>query len=119
MRRQPPGRVWYSIEVVTSLYGAMVFTFTAVYFVRELGVSPLRLPIVLGGLTMVVLAVALVLLMPERGFSPAPRGERSSWQAMTGTARAGARLVRRTPLLVLLLGIVACWGTSSESFDRL
>lgn len=234
--RQPPAPVWYGIEVVTSLYGAMVFTFTAVYLVREVGASPLQLvlvgtvmevayflfevpigvvadtysrrlsvivgialegvasalvgalvwypsvllayalwgvgaaflsgaleawiadeagrerlpglllraarwgwaagiagvgigaalatvdlqlPIVLGGVTMVALAVALAVVMPERGFSAAPRGERTSWQAMTRTARAGARLVRRTPLLLLLLGIAAFWGASSESFDRL
>ena len=81
-----------------------------------LAVLNLQLPIVLGGSLMVALALYLALTMPEHGFArAAPEERRGPWE----TAKAGGRLVRRTPLLVLLLGITAAWGASSESFDRL
>ena len=38
---------------------------------------------------------------------------------MIGTGRAGARLVRRTPVLLLILAISAFWGAWSEAYDRL
>jgi MFS transporter, DHA3 family, tetracycline resistance protein len=38
---------------------------------------------------------------------------------MARTGRSGARLVRRTPLLLLILAISASWGAWSEGYDRL
>jgi MFS family permease len=38
---------------------------------------------------------------------------------MARTGRAGAALVRRTPVLVLILAISASWGAWSEAYDRL
>jgi DHA3 family tetracycline resistance protein-like MFS transporter len=58
--------------------------------------------------------------MQEHGFRPAPREEaESTLRAMVGTGRAGARLVRRTPVLLLILAISAFWGAWSEAYDRL
>jgi DHA3 family tetracycline resistance protein-like MFS transporter len=79
----------------------------------------LQVPIVLGGGLFIVLALVLAVVMPERGFQPTPRGERSSWRVMVDTARAGARQVRGQPLLLTLLGVAVFWGMSSEGFDRL
>lgn len=232
MRRASPRAVWYAFEGGASLYGALVFTFTAIYFVRELDASPLqlvlvgtvmelayflfevptgaladsysrrasvvvgvalqglasiivgaiawfpavlagyalwgfgatfisgaayawitdevgaervgglllrgerigwalaivgvgigvglatidlRVPIVAGGALMVALAVYLALFMPERPF----RAEGEERRGPVALARAGGTLVRRSPLLVLVIGIAALWGASSESFDRL
>jgi DHA3 family tetracycline resistance protein-like MFS transporter len=71
----------------------------------------LRLAIELGGALTAVQALAYF-AMPEHGFTPAPR------EGFAPAVR-GARLVRRKPVLLLMLGIAACWGMSSESFDRL
>jgi DHA3 family tetracycline resistance protein-like MFS transporter len=57
--------------------------------------------------------------MPERGFTPAPREARSSWQALAETTRSGVRLIRRRPILLTLLGITAVFGLFSEGYDRL
>ena len=58
--------------------------------------------------------------MQEHGFTPAPRDEaESTLRAMVATGRAGARLVRRTPVLLLILAISAFWGAWSEAYDRL
>lgn len=79
----------------------------------------LNVPIVLGGGLFLLVAAALALLMPERGFRPTPAGERGSWHAMGATFQAGVAQVRGRPLLLTLLGVAIFWGMSSEGFDRL
>jgi DHA3 family tetracycline resistance protein-like MFS transporter len=84
-----------------------------------LALVDLRLPIVAGGLTLVALAVALALVMPERGFVSARTDSVSALASMTGTARQGASLIRRSPLLLLVVLICFFVGASDEGFDRL
>ncbi len=50
---------------------------------------------------------------------PAPRGERSRRGAMVDTASKGFRLVRRVPVLLLLVTATVFVGAASEGFDRL
>jgi MFS family permease len=80
----------------------------------------LWLPIVVGGAVFVGVGLALAALMPERGFKPAPRDAAAgALRTMVATGRTGARLVRRTPVLLLILAISASWGAWSEAYDRL
>lgn len=66
--------------------------------------------------TMGVVALAF---MPETGFTPPPRGERSRRRAMLDTAVRGVGLVRRVPTLLLLVTATVFVGAASEGFDRL
>lgn len=85
-----------------------------------LGLVELWLPIVVGGCVIAATGIALALVMPETRFTPAPREEaESALRTMARTGWVGARLVRRTPLLLLILGISASWGAWSEAYDRL
>ena len=85
-----------------------------------LGLVAIWLPIVVGGCVIAATGVAVVLMMPETGFAPAPREEmEGAIRTMARTGRTGARLVRQTPLLLLILGISASWGAWSEGYDRL
>ena len=85
-----------------------------------LGLLSLRVPIIVGGVVIAATGVVLAFVMPEHGFRPAPRDETTGTVlAMIGTGRAGARLVRRTPVLLLILAISAFWGAWSEAYDRL
>ena len=84
-----------------------------------LALVDVRLPIVLGGVGTIALAAFFALWMPETGFTPAPREGRGSLGHMVETGRTGARLVRRRPALLAILGIAAFGGTWSESYDRL
>jgi DHA3 family tetracycline resistance protein-like MFS transporter len=79
----------------------------------------LNLPVVLGGGLIMALGLFLVFAMPEQGFRPAPREGRTSWQTMGHTFREGARVVRRSPVLLTLLGVEIFGGAASEGFDRL
>jgi MFS transporter, DHA3 family, tetracycline resistance protein len=78
-----------------------------------------NVPVIVGGLLHIALAGFLVLFMPETGFTPTPRGERSTWGAMIGTFRDGVRVVRVRPVLLTLLLVGLFIGMSSEGYDRL
>jgi DHA3 family tetracycline resistance protein-like MFS transporter len=84
-----------------------------------LGSVSLGLPIVIGGALYLALGVALALVMPESHFTPAPREDRSSWQQMGHTLRAGVRVVRQRPVLLNMLGIAALFGVFYAGFGRL
>lgn len=82
-----------------------------------LALIDLRIPIVLGGLLLVTLAVVLVLVMPERRH---PRTDPArTWRRTVGTARTALWSVRTSALLVALLGVEFFWGAASEGYDRL
>ncbi len=84
-----------------------------------LGSIALALPVIVGGVMFIALAALLVVIMPENGFKPASRGERSSWASMAQTARATVKLVRVSPMLVMFLAVGLVLGLYSEGFDRL
>jgi MFS transporter, DHA3 family, tetracycline resistance protein len=84
-----------------------------------LALVDLRLPIVAGGVVLLVLALMLALVMPETGFRPARGADLSAAASMLATARTGATQLRRTPILLLFAGIVFFIGASDEGLDRL
>ncbi len=85
-----------------------------------LAMADLSLPFVAAGGSALLLAAYLSLVMPERGFDPAPRSEQMSRvKAMLGTAQEGARLVRGSPVLLLIVVIFVLVGAFQEAFDRL
>jgi DHA3 family tetracycline resistance protein-like MFS transporter len=78
----------------------------------------INLPFIAGGLSQILLALFLILFMPEGGFSPAPREERNTWQNMSRTFRNGMQAIRVRPLLITILGITFIYGLYSEALDR-
>jgi len=84
-----------------------------------LGSLSLQLPIVLGGLAMLLMSVFLVFAMREDGFTPSPPEERTTWGLMLKTVRDAQQLVRRQPILIVLLATGLFYGLYSEGFDRL
>ena len=74
--------------------------------------------VAIGGGLVIGCAVYAALAMPETGFRG--HGERRpGWRDSIGTARRGGRLVRRQPILLLIMAITLFAGMSTESFDRL
>jgi DHA3 family tetracycline resistance protein-like MFS transporter len=99
---------------------ARAVAFVAIGGSVALGLVSLRLPVIAGGVVIALVGVALAFVMPENGFAPAPREDaEGALRAMASTGRSGARLVRRTPVLLLILAISAFWGAWSEAYDRL
>jgi DHA3 family tetracycline resistance protein-like MFS transporter len=79
----------------------------------------LGLPLVVGGALQIALAGWLVLAMPETGFRPLPREERTTWRRLAGTARGGAAATRRNRVLLALFAVAVLAGMSTEGIDRL
>jgi DHA3 family tetracycline resistance protein-like MFS transporter len=84
-----------------------------------LGSVTVRLPILLGGGLMILLAAFLAVAMTEEGFTPTPPEDRTTWSMMLKTGRDARHMTRRQPLLLALLGIGLFYGLYSEGFDRL
>ncbi len=84
-----------------------------------LALIDLRLPLILSGVSFVALGGYLLIAMPETGFTPAPRTDRSAFKTMLTTTRAGIGTIRGKPVLVTLMVAIFVWGAFSESYDRL
>jgi len=119
---------WISAEVGADLIGYVFVRKTQAGLLGGLlgaGISVglasirLNLPIVSGGGAMIVLAIFLLLFMPEHSFRPVAKGERPSWREMGNTLRTGLQLVRLRWVLLIILFIELFYGLSSEGIDRL
>jgi DHA3 family tetracycline resistance protein-like MFS transporter len=84
-----------------------------------IGSLRINLPIQLGGFALILLALFLVLRMPETGFKPAPQADRNTWQKMGHTFVEGLKTMKRRPALITILTIGLFFGLYSEGFDRL
>lgn len=98
---------------------AQVASFSAIFVSVALASLSLQLPIVAGGLLLLLLSVVLIAVMPEAGFKRGPAEERDSWIKPFATFRAGASLIRRRQILILILLATVIHGAFSEGFDRL
>ena len=79
----------------------------------------LDLPLLLGGGIHLLHGLLLIVIMPERGFSPTPKEERTTWRAYFRTFAEGLKLIRSRPALVNIVGIGFFFGLFSEAWDRL
>ncbi len=79
----------------------------------------LNLPLVLSGSLFIVLSILLVLVMPERHFTPARREDRNALQQVRHTLRAGIQVVLLRPVLLIILSTVVFSGMFSAGFDQL
>jgi MFS transporter, DHA3 family, tetracycline resistance protein len=85
-----------------------------------LGTIALSVPILVAGIALVVVALALISVMPEERFVRPDREElRRLRRSLVETARASLRAIRGHRVLLLILGVAALHGMSSEAFDRL
>lgn len=79
----------------------------------------LGLPLMVGGLGYLLLALFLLVKMPENHFHPDRDANHNLWQNMKTSFGAGLNLAKRKPQLYTLFIITAILGASSETFDRL
>ncbi|WP_374970456.1 MFS transporter [Terrabacter sp. BE26] len=84
-----------------------------------LGLVSLRVPVIAAGATLVLLAVGLWAVMPERHFHPTPRGDRETFGHMREQLVAGLRIARRRRVVRVFLLVSLLVGLASEVFDRL
>jgi len=94
-------------------------TFVATVLAGLLGLVSLRLPMVVAGAGFLVLAVVLLLVMPEANFQRTPREDRETVASMVDTLRDGLSVARRRPVVRSFFLVTLVVGLSSEAFDRL
>lgn len=98
-----------------SLYASLL----GMVFAILIGSQYVGLPIVVGGVGVILIGFALMIIMPETGFHPTPKENRNNWQHMGHTFKEGVKAVRARPRLMTILGIGLLYGLYSEGFDRL
>ena len=84
-----------------------------------LGSFYLGLPMIVGGVGYLLLALFLMFKMPEAHFQPSRNVNHNLWQNISESFRAGLNVAKRKPQLYTLFIITAILGASSETFDRL
>ncbi|MDO7905369.1 MFS transporter [Paenibacillus sp. JX-17] len=95
---------------------------TLIGIVLSVGLSMLitNLPYLIGGLMYVVLGVLLVFGMKETAFvRPEAASKKTHWRHMRQTWLSGAGVIRRQPVLLLILLATLFGGAAAEGYDRL
>jgi DHA3 family tetracycline resistance protein-like MFS transporter len=95
-------------------------TFVGIWIGILLATVALSVPIVVSGVAHIGLGLALWAVMPEEHFRRPSRDEaRRFHHSLGATLRGSLRTVRGHPVLLLILGVAALHGMSTEGFDRL
>jgi DHA3 family tetracycline resistance protein-like MFS transporter len=94
-------------------------TFVGVIAAGALGLLDIRVPMVVGGAGLVLLAGWLALTMPERHFTRTPAAQRETFAQMGRSFSAGVSMARRSRVVRSFFLISLVVGLSSEAFDRL
>lgn len=122
-------QAWIIDEVGESNAGRIFIRSSQVALIGSLVAAPLsvalasirvNIPVVLGGLLIVLLAAFLLFVMPERNFQRTnEQNKQRSWREFAHTFTNGIRIVRARPTLITILLIGLFYGMYSEGFDRL
>jgi len=97
----------------------LTFSFVGTLAAGALGLIALRWPVIVSGVVLMVLAVALWAVMPERHFHPTPRGDRETFSHLREQFVGGLRVARGRRVVQVFLLVSLLVGLSSEVFDRL
>ena len=79
----------------------------------------LNLPILVGGVLFVPLAIYLAWAMTEQGYRAIPRQSGRGLARIAAGARSSMASLRGKPLILTIIAITIVWGVSGEGVDRL
>jgi MFS transporter, DHA3 family, tetracycline resistance protein len=105
MRRVQVGQVANLIGIWCSVLLASLWTY--------------QVPILIGGIGLILLNVYSIFAMPETNFLATPRNERNTFHSMLDTLREGINVIGTNRILMLLMATALIAGAASEGFDRL
>lgn len=98
---------------------SIVTGFLALWLSIGLGMIRLNLPHWIGGSTLIILSLILIVIMPEDGFTAVPKEERETWRDLFKTLGEGVNLIRGRQILAMIVGSSLLIGLFSEGWDRL
>lgn len=96
-----------------------IASFVGIGLGTGLALIHLQLPILIGGLLLMLLGGLLALVMPEQGFQPTAHEGAAPWRTLANTTRSGLQIVRGRPVVLMLVMVGVVFGAFSEGFDRL
>jgi hypothetical protein len=82
------------------------------------GANNVALPLQFGALGVILIGITLAVIMPETGFHPTPREDRTTWGHMWHTFKQGVDTVRAKPRLMNIVFIGLFYGIYSEGFRQ-
>jgi MFS transporter, DHA3 family, tetracycline resistance protein len=94
-------------------------SFAGIITSTAIGSKLVYLPMIIGGMMFILLAVFLIIFMKETNFTPASAEDRNSWSQMWHTFKEGTKFIRGKKVLMLMMAISLLYGLYSEGFDRL
>ncbi|MCQ9178687.1 MFS transporter [Streptomyces sp. IBSBF 2953] len=97
----------------------LVMTIVGTVAACALGLKDLGLPLLAAGVTFLAVAVFLIFVMPENGFTPTPDEDRETFKAMLRQARSGVAAIRSSRVVLTMTLVSLFVGLSSEVVDRL
>ncbi|MEO7448435.1 MAG: MFS transporter [Humibacillus sp.] len=97
----------------------LTFSIVGTLAAGALGLVSLRAPVIAAGATLMLLAVGLWAVMPERHFHPTPRGDQATFAHLREQFVAGLRIARGRQVVRVFLLVSLLVGLASEVFDRL
>jgi DHA3 family tetracycline resistance protein-like MFS transporter len=98
------------------LFGNLLGIPVGVWSASQFGLAS---PFFVGGGLLVLLAIFLIVFMPERGFKRVPAKQREGWRSMANTFKQGINIARARPVLITFAVIGLFVGLYSEAWDRL
>ena len=98
-----------------SSYGS----FAGITLAVLIGSIQINYPFILAGMLFCLWSVFAWFAMEEIHFKPVAAEDRGSFQKMGATLRGGAKTIRGSSTLVLLMVVGVVFGTFSEGYDRL
>jgi len=98
---------------------SQIGAFIGVVSGTALGTVSLNLPIILSGVMFWILGIYLIVVMPETGFLPTPKENRTTFQSMVHALQSALGMARRRPTLRGIFAFGFIMGLYSEGFDRL
>lgn len=121
-------QAWLADEIGEDAIGAvftretqlsLALTLVAPIVAGALGLLGLGVPVAVGGAGLLVLAVVLLLVMPEEHFQRTPTAERETVRHLVRQAREGMQVARARPVVRTIALVSLVVGLASEAFDRL
>jgi MFS transporter, DHA3 family, tetracycline resistance protein len=99
-------------------YGAFAWL-TGLGLTLLIGANHVVWPLLVSGIGILLIALVLMVIMPETGFHPTPQEDRNTFQHMGHIFHEGVKAVRAQPRLFNIVFIALFYGLYSEGFDRL
>ncbi len=84
-----------------------------------IGNFSIRMPIIASGCLFIILALFLVVYMPEYNFKSSAPEELNTFGKMSHTFKESLSFIKSKPIIIMLLSVTLFYGLSSEGYDRL